>query len=395
MLSKHAYNLDLEMKNTDEIENVVLETESSISNDIVVESKKKVLVILSYAKYYKESIVLKKYKLDELKSIAKNNRLLIGGTKKVLLPRIEQHFAKELSTEKIQRLFRGHLVRFMFKLRGKGFKNNKDCVNETDFYTMEPLNEIAHELFFCYTDSKGFKYGFDITSLIHMIKSQNKPQNIKIINPYNRDLFPGVVIGNAIRLFGLLYILYPNLIDIKDFVKPVERKFTYNRNNQIRPPDQPNQYLQLINQRRLQLTIIRECENINTRINGLFMEIDQLGNYTQATWFTNLDRNQYIRLYRTLFDIWNYRANLSSDMKRKICIVNDPFFGLFGTRTYYYDISEERIKDACLRVFENLVFAGIDDDHRRIGSFHALTALTVVSLEAREAMPWLYDSIGY
>jgi hypothetical protein len=54
-----------------------------------------------------------------------------------------------------------------------------------------------------------------------------------------------------------------------------------------------------------------------------------------------------------------------------------------------------QIQGACLTVFENMVFQGIDEDHRRIGTFHALSGLTIVSEGARQAMPWLYDSVAY
>jgi hypothetical protein len=127
----------------------------------------------------------------------------------------------------------------------------------------------------------------------------------------------------------------------------------------------------------------------------MFMEIDQLGNYTQSAWFSNLDRREYIRLYRCLYDIWNYRAQLSYEMKRNICIIDDPFHNVFNEAMYYHDISLNRIRDACVTVFENMIYTGIDDEYRKLGVLHALSALTLVSIPARNAMPWLYESIAY
>jgi hypothetical protein len=40
-----------------------------------------------------------------------------------------------------------------------------------------------------------------------------------------------------------------------------------------------------------------------------------------------------------------------------------------------------------------MVFTGIDIEYRKIGALHVLSALTTVNLEARLAMPWLYDSV--
>jgi len=36
---------------------------------------------------------------------------------------------------------------------------------------------------------------------------------------------------------------------------------------------------------------------------------------------------------------------------------------------------------------------GIDNDHRQLGALHSLTALTLVSPEARTGLPWLYESV--
>jgi hypothetical protein len=50
---------------------------------------------------------------------------------------------------------------------------------------------------------------------------------------------------------------------------------------------------------------------------------------------------------------------------------------------------------ACLTVIENLVYSGIDEDHKKLGTLHALSGLTMVSHDARQAMPWLYDSVAF
>ena len=46
-------------------------------------------------------------------------------------------------------------------------------------------------------------------------------------------------------------------------------------------------------------------------------------------------------------------------------------------------------------MMENLIYTGIDDLSRNLIVAHILSALTVVSTNARTSMPWLYDSIMY
>jgi hypothetical protein len=44
---------------------------------------------------------------------------------------------------------------------------------------------------------------------------------------------------------------------------------------------------------------------------------------------------------------------------------------------------------------ENMVYCGVDDEYRKIGALHVLTALTGVSIGARTSMPWLYEALYY
>jgi hypothetical protein len=146
------------------------------------------------------------------------------------------------------------------------------------------------------------------------------------------------------------------------------------------------------NNYRTAMTLLQE-RPLEERIESIFMEIDQLGNYTQSSWFSNLNREEYIRLYRNLYEIWFYRGQISQELRRQICVLTDPFREIQQRRLNLREISGEFIKDACLRVFEYMVLTGIDVEHRKIGALHALTALTVVSREARVAMPYLYESL--
>ena len=45
-------------------------------------------------------------------------------------------------------------------------------------------------------------------------------------------------------------------------------------------------------------------------------------------------------------------------------------------------------------ILENMVYSGINIEYRKIGTLHALSALTLVSVPARESMPWLYESVN-
>jgi len=144
-----------------------------------------------------------------------------------------------------------------------------------------------------------------------------------------------------------------------------------------------------------QQIVLTRQQPIQSRINRLFTEIDRLGNYTQSAWFTDLTHLQYARLYRALYDIWNYRGQLSQELKMQICPFHGPFEGIFPVTVRHLDLSVDDLKSACLIVFENMIYSGISNEIRQIGVMHSLTALTIVSTSARYALPWLFESMEF
>jgi hypothetical protein len=380
MLSKPIQLFNI---NTENLQNEFIE-KSQKSNK---KNKTQINISLSYSDYIKDKNGLRKYKLPELKSIAKNLRLHITGTKPVLIERIEGLFERFSKVIKIQRIIRGFIVKKSFQLRGEAFKNRAICVNNTDFYTLEPLNEIDFEVFYSYKDEKNFQYGFNVTSLIKLMKNKNK----EILNPYNREPMTNQVITDIFSLYKKIHLLFPYILEQEDMPthKPINNvPMINNIHNSI------HNNIQLTQEIQNKIRNIRE-KPIQVRINELFMEIDQLGNYTESTWFSRLSIRDYVKLYRSLYDIWNYRAQLSHTMKQNICILGNPFYNIFNERIYYNEVSLERIQEACLIVFENMVYTGIDIENRKIGTMHALSALTLVSQNARDTMPWLYDSVAF
>ena len=356
--------------------------------------KNESIPIISYNDFYKKNINLKKYKIPQLKEISKFYNLKISGSKVELIERISDLFLKYSQAVKIQKVFRKYLVRQSFLLRGDGFKDRTRCVNESDFYSLEPINEIQFEYFFSFNINK-FIYGCNIISLIHLIKNKTL-----VKNPYNRENIPIEIIQKIVQLYNLIHIIY-GLPSDAPIIHTESLITTYtNMNNRQRLRDNmmspqnrhPDVRDDIYITRQNILRTIQE-KPIMVRIHELFIEIDQLGNYTQAEWFLILERRDFIKLYRTLYDIWNFRGNLSREMKTLICIVNDPFHEAQRERIYLYNSSIEVLREICLKIFEHMVYGGIDDEYRKIGTLHALSALTIVSMGARHALPWLYESL--
>jgi len=362
---------------------------------------------LSYSHYNKNNVDLKKYKLPELKTIVKEYNLTRTGNKGALIRRIEEHFLKIKTCVRIQTVFRGWLVKQSFRLRGEAYKNRSICVNDTDFITLEPLREIPYELFYSYKDKKNFTYGFNITSLMQFVKNKTP-----LKNPYNREKFSDNHVHDIISLNNITKIIYNNLDDEINYfysanflrktnitrTPPVLENVNTNQNfsrEYYIPTIIPGQYN--VSDMNLKYNFILETrsKSIDVRIQNLFMEIDQLGNYTQSSWFSNLDRIGCLRFYRNLSDLWQFRAQLSYDIKKKICPFLEPFANIFNRNVIYNDAPLEDFQTLCVTVMENLIYCGFDDEFRKISAFHLLSALTLVSVPARIALPWLYESISY
>ena len=332
---------------------------------------------LSYEDYISKNVILKKYKIPDLKSIAKQHKIHITGTKVVLIKRIETHFLHIKNSIIIQRYFRGHMARLFIKLRGPAVNNRSICVNETDGYTLEPLKEIDFEKFYSYTDKKNFIYGFDIFSLLQIYK-----KNGKILNPYTRERFDNRIINEVVCLGKIIHIIQPHLFEDEP-AQPIQNSIVANTHNFN------GQQIELLNK----LQEIRS-RSIQTRINDLFIEIDLLGNYTQSVWFSQLEKREYIRFFRLLHNLWNFRGQLSNETKKRICQIYDPFLNI-RLPNNLFDLSLEQIKKACVTIIEDMVYCGIDTEYRKIGALHVLSILTVVSVPARNNMMWLYESLLY
>lgn len=134
---------------------------------------------------------------------------------------------------------------------------------------------------------------------------------------------------------------------------------------------------------------------IELRTLALFQNIDALGNYSDPQWFNSLSRNNIIKFVRDLSDIWNYRAQLTNEVKRKICPPNgDPFRNL-SMPYIHTEGNMNNVRKVVLEVLEKMVNTGIDQDSKSLGSYYVLGALTLVNETAATSLPWLFQSVSY
>ena len=214
-------------------------------------------------------------------------------------------------------------------------RTNNKCNNTEDFYTYDPLNEIDYLYFFCYKDLKGFNWGFDIRSLFKLI-SMNYP------NPYTTEKIP----ENVIK-------------DVKKKIQVMKENNSFEDINEI---------------------ILRDRKaSIKQKAVDLFSEIELNGYSCEINWFFDLSGRRLKELYKQLEDLWNYRAQLSREMKRLICPPDGRVFTTPVSEVLHYNCKEE-LQELILHESSKFKNA-INLSDKKLGYMYFIIGLSMVSPE--------------
>ena len=281
------------------------------------------------------------YNVKQLKCMCKHYNLSLKGNKPYLQSNIYNYLKNYNFATIIQKHYRGYLVRRINKLRGL-VTLKKICCNTRDFITLDNIEHISYYQYFSF-QHKNKIYGFDITSIYDYIVKRHNTEN-----PYDRTNFSSRIKSDLLKLKRLTII--------------TKQETLYD--------------------------IIAEKKTVTIR--DLFNRIDELGNYTQYDWFENLNYNGLMIFYKELYDIWIYRANLTLHVKYQICNL-DPFNNT--NPNFFYNYSLDQLKQITISVMEKMLYHAVNDEYQKLGAIYILTALTIASPDAAEAMPWYYSSV--
>ena len=311
------------------------------------------LKIPNYREY--KTFKNKIYKTYELKEICKHYILHVSGTKPILTFRIYNYLLKTNFAIIIQSRTRGKLRRTYNKLFGDALFKRSLCKNSSDFFTMDEVSQIPYNQFISVRCNNNI-WGFDLLSLFNLFI---KTENTVIFNPYSREELDYKILLNIKKIIHMAPIL----------------------NNPV------NIVLNAHNDK------FCKRKNLEFKCLDLFHEIDELGNYTKAEWFLSLNKYEIIRFIRELIDIWEYRAQLSSATKAKICYpYGQPFLYYLNIRSPI-STSLLQIQDVALNIIGKFIQTALNKENRILGANFVLCALTLVNSEAAESLPWLYQSV--
>lgn len=266
-----------------------------------------------------------------------------GKIQRQLINQYDNHINKIIT---IQSHIRGYLVRSNIKYRGIAVYCRHLIKNDSDFLTFENISDIKLDQLFTYIDKNGFYWGFLQQTFKEMLR-------LNVKNPYNTLEIPVNIIEDFNRL-----------LEKVEKVKPVEIE---------------------------KVVLNNPVDKIRQKCIEVFQKIDLLKQYTNCDWFLNLDKYQLFELYKQMEDIWNYHVGLSIFDKYKY--VNDGKLFTIPL-TFVYKLERLKLANILLDDFDRLVSEGQTIDDKTTGALWILSGLTIVSEEARYAMPWLYQSVS-
>jgi hypothetical protein len=312
------------------------------SNDIILINREDFIINPDLNNFNYESLSLscKKYKLP-----ISSTRSIIVHTLIDYFVNINDYLKYEKEVILLQRNIRKFLKNRNNKLRGPGIYNRTLCNNTDDFLSFEPLVDLSIEQFFSYKDNNNFIYGFDINSFKKLIEK-------KMNNPYNRSPIPKLAIKNMNKIFELQKI-------------EVEAQ---------------NEHL-------------TKKQKLTHRVMKIFQEIDRLGTYaggTDINWFLDMSNEKLNLYYKTLEDIWNYRADLTTQQKASIAPFQNMF--VYTVHNYYKIHSIHKLRDILLTEMEKLVFTAEEDSDKSLGCYYILIAFVEINPVCANAMPWLIQN---
>jgi len=295
------------------------------------------------------------YNVKQLKSILKTYGLKISGNKNELTNRVYNYMRNSYFCVMIQKTYRTHLMKKFYNIKQKTrYQSDKEYNNTTDFFTMEDISKIPQIHLYSYTDQDGFNFIFRISSLfLHFESKQNA-------NPYNRQPFLEHVV-EEIKFIKKIHCMYSCLSDEE----------TEN------VPD-----------------VLSRSQKIRLELTDLFHIIDTLGNYSDMNWLLNLSRRMVVKFIKELYDIWEYRAQLTMESKRQICPPNGNPFQSVVIQTLTRFQEAEYLLEVCISILNKLLKCNTSDSNKSLGALYILSALTIVSPDAADALPWLYASVS-
>ena len=252
---------------------------------------------------------------------------------------------------RMQNAFRTRLMKRVDLLQGPSRNTLSTCVNKEEVLSLENIDTIPAIHLFTYRESDGFLYAFDIRTIRILLEK-------KANNPYTRKPFPEEVLVRSHELIRLLEIMKVNTHQDTELDK----------------------------------SCITPHIKMRLRTTKAFQDMDELDQYTNIDWFLDLSSPQLVQFYKEAEDIWNYRLNLTDEVKKAIVPPNGKVFHM--SPKFILTIKDRlRLQNICLDFIETLIHSAESRSDRVNGCIYVLLGLVIVNPRAAEALPAYYTMV--
>lgn len=245
------------------------------------------------------------------------------------------------AARRIQQVWRRWLARRAGPLLWARAESN----NPYDFFSSDPVDEIPLREFVSFVDADSKGYIMDIKSATSLLEHSKKMGETPK-NPFNRAPLPALFIRRIAIHGGHRKGWSP--------VVPVSEKQAF-----------------------------------ELAVTDVFRHFEDLGYYTNPTWYLTLGRAQLQQLYIEIADIWYHRAMLTASSRARI--VPAPARILPLPVTTVLVMSLKALQRLLLESCRLLVSASAAKSDRQLGAMYVLGALVLVSPDAASAYPWLVE----
>jgi len=259
---------------------------------------------------------------------------------------------EEKSTIIIQKIWKKYSLRNNFSRQGPARNDYSLANNDSDIYTLDNLITIPKVYFFSFSDSKKHIWAFDIRTISYLC---SRSKNIK--NPYSQEILTNEILAKVdTRLLWL---------------KKYKYSITYDNSS------------------------LTSEQMWNQRVLDIFNKIEELGYLVDSDWFHEMDKDDHIIFYKKIYDIWNYRLQLTIQQKRLIV----PGFNRTNTLFKFY-IDELNTKDekilrkTNLQIIERFISSSEDKTQKALGVMYVLMGLSYVNNSVAESYSWIHASLN-
>ena len=260
------------------------------------------------------------------------------------------------AVQKIQSFWRKWAAKARFRRQGPAANDYSVSQNNTEVYSLDPLDTIPKVFFFSFADIKKHIWSFDIRSLRHLLT-----EGTEALNPYTRETIASSVLSKINnRMIWLRKRRYPTL-------------YATGEN-------------------------LTQEQIWNQKVLNVFFKMEELGYRASCRWFDMMQRIDHEDFYKKLFRLWHIYLHLTTQEKDAIV----PGHAAYATKLFRhiperveggkYDIRWWRRNN--LNLMMEFMTRANEKSQQALGALYVLMALVQIVPEAAEAYPWILESVN-